>query len=130
MTGKAITLYHEADPGGNDNHDKGTAVTEKDLQVAREFKRKVKGVVDLLDFKVFGSRARGDGDEYSDLDLFLEVAALDRQQKEKIADVAWEVGLQHLMVLAPIIFTKEELENTPLRASSLVTVVAEEGIPV
>jgi predicted nucleotidyltransferase len=48
-----------------------------DLQIAKELKREIAETVKLLDFRVFGSRARGNADEYSDLDIFLDVESLD-----------------------------------------------------
>jgi predicted nucleotidyltransferase len=42
----------------------------------------LKEAVELIDFKVYGSKARGDEDEFSDLDFFIEVASLDRQLME------------------------------------------------
>ncbi|HIJ94724.1 MAG TPA: nucleotidyltransferase domain-containing protein [Desulfuromonadales bacterium] len=68
------------------------AILDRDLMVARKLKDRLSSVVTLVDFKVFGSRARGDADEYSDLDVFIEVEAIDKELKDKITDIAWEVG--------------------------------------
>ena len=105
-------------------------MNEKDRGVARQLKNRLSSVAPLLDFRVFGSRARGDADEYSDMDVFVEVEWLDQALKERILDVVWEVGFDNFMVIAPLIFTRNELENTPLRSSPIVRVIAEEGVPV
>lgn len=102
----------------------------KDLQIAEELKRRLSAEVDLLDFRLFGSRARGDSDEYSDLDVFVEVETLDRQIREKIADIAWEVGFENYLVISPLVFTRDEIENSPLRSSPIVKSITEEGIRV
>lgn len=107
------------------------AMLDKDMQVARELKDRLSRIVTLLDFKVFGSRARGDADEYSDLDVFIEVETLDRELKEKISDIAWEVGFYNDCIhISPLVFTRYELEESPLRISSIVQVIAEEGVRV
>jgi predicted nucleotidyltransferase len=103
---------------------------EKDRRIAQELKKRLSEVVEVLDFKVFGSRARGDADEYSDLDVFLEVESLDNTLKEKISAIVWEVGFNNYTVISPLIFTRDELENSPLRASSIVEAIAEEGVAV
>ena len=103
---------------------------EKDRRIAQELKKRLSDVVEILDFKVFGSRARGDADEYSDLDIFLEVETLDNTLKEKISAIVWEVGFNNYTVISPLIFTRDELENSPLRASSIVEAIAEEGVAV
>jgi len=105
-------------------------MNKEDFRVARELKKRLSSLVDLLDFKVFGSRARGDADEYSDMDVFLEVESLDKALKEKISEIVWEVGFNNYTVISPLIFTRDELENSPLRSSPIVKVIAEEGVAV
>jgi predicted nucleotidyltransferase len=41
-------------------------MNKKDLTIARELKKRLAEVVDVVNLIVFGSRARGDADEYSD----------------------------------------------------------------
>lgn len=101
-----------------------------DLRIARELKSRLSSIVQLIDFKVFGSRARGDADEYSDMDVFFEVEALDKALKEKISDIVWEVGFNNYTVISPLIFTRDELENSPLRSSPIVEAIAAEGVAV
>ena len=105
-------------------------MTEKDVKIARELKQRLSAEVGLIDFKVFGSRARGDADEYSDMDVFIELESLDSALKGKISDIVWEVGFQNDMVIVPLIFTRHELEDSPLRASAIVKNISEEGVAV
>ncbi len=102
----------------------------EDVRIARELKKRLSSLVELLDFKVFGSRARGDADEYSDMDVFFEVESLDSALKNKISEIVWEVGFNNYTVISPLIFTRDELENSPLRSSAVVEVIAEEGVAV
>jgi uncharacterized protein len=102
----------------------------EDVRIARELKTRLSSIVELLDFKVFGSRARGDADEYSDMDVFFEVDSLDSALKEKISEIVWEVGFNNYTVISPLVFTRDELENSPLRSSPIVEVIAEEGVAV
>jgi predicted nucleotidyltransferase len=103
---------------------------DKDLLIAEELKKRLSKVIELVDFRVFGSRARGDADEYSDLDVFLEVETLDKELKDMISDIVWEVGFKYYLVISPIIFTRDEIENSPLRSSSIIKSVTEEGIRI
>ena len=105
-------------------------LTENDARIARELKKRLSEVVQLVDFKVFGSRARGNADEYSDMDVFLEVETLDKSLKERISDIAWEVGFENYIIISTLIFTRDEIENSPLRASPIVHNIAEEGVTV
>jgi predicted nucleotidyltransferase len=100
----------------------------RDYNIAREFKRRLAEAVELIDFKVYGSKARGDDDEFSDLDVFIEVASLDRKARDLIYEIAWEVGLENLIVIAPLVFTEDEIENSPLRVSPILINIKKEGI--
>ena len=103
-------------------------MTPRDLEIAAELRRRLAEVVPLLDFRIFGSRTRGDEDEYSDLDVFIKVERVDREVKEKIEDVIWEVGFNNFIVISPLIFTRDEIENTALRSSAIVKNITEEGV--
>lgn len=105
-------------------------MNKRDFEIARQLKKKVQGIVDVVDFKVFGSRARGDSEQYSDLDVFIEVAYLNKTIKDRILEVVWEVSYYNNLVIAPLIYTKEEIENSPLRSSPIVKNIAKEGITV
>lgn len=105
-------------------------MTQKDYEIAKRLKERLSEVADLIDFRVFGSRARGSEDEYSDMDVFIEVESLNKKLKEKISETIWEVGFENFIVISPIIFTKEEIENSPLRSSPIVKNIREEGVVV
>ena len=105
-------------------------MTDNDYTIARDLKLRLASAVSLVDFRVFGSRARGEADEYSDMDVFIEVDQLDRGLKESIMDISWEVGFENFMVIAPLIFSRDELENSPLRSSPIVKAITAEGVAV
>jgi hypothetical protein len=50
--------------------------------------------------------------------------------KEQIINIAWEVGFENFMVIAPLIFSRDEIENSALRSSPIVKVITTEGVPV
>jgi len=102
----------------------------RDYEIARELKKKLSEVVHIIDFRVFGSRARGVTDEYSDMDVFIEVEYLDKQLKKRIRDITWEVGFENSIYISPLIFTRSEIEDSPLRASPIVINISEEGVAV
>lgn len=102
----------------------------KDRQIAEELKKRLSAAVKLLDFRVFGSRIRGDADEYSDMDVFLEVESLDAEIKALIKEIVWEVGFDNYLVISSLIFTRDELENSPLRVSPIIRSIEEEGMRI
>ncbi|MFZ4438341.1 MAG: nucleotidyltransferase domain-containing protein [Syntrophales bacterium] len=101
-----------------------------DLQIARELKKRVSKLTPLIDFRLFGSRARGDADDYSDMDIFMEFETVDRELKSSVKNAAWEMTLESGIVVTTLLFSRHEIEDTPLRASPIIRVIMEEGIPV
>lgn len=98
---------------------------QRDYEIAKELKGKLSKVVQIIDFRVFGSRARGDEDEYSDMDVFIEVEYSTKELEEKIYHIAWEVGLDHSIFISPLIFTRSEVVDSPLRISPIVRNIEE-----
>jgi len=70
-------------------------MSEKDIKIAKELKKRLAKVVKILDFRVFGSRARGDADEYSDMDVFLEIPLINKELEDNIFDIVWEVSFKN-----------------------------------
>jgi predicted nucleotidyltransferase len=102
----------------------------RDYEIAKGLKERLSEVVHIIDFRVFGSRARGVTDEYSDMDVFIEVEYIDKELEEKIYHIAWKVGFENSIFISPLIFTKDEIEDSPLRASPIVKNIEEEGVKV
>jgi predicted nucleotidyltransferase len=106
------------------------SVIENDLQTARELKKRVSKLKPLIDFRLFGSRARGDADDYSDMDIFMEFETVDRELKSKVKNAAWEMTMESGIVVTTLLFSRREIEDTPLRSSPIIRVIMEEGVPV
>ena|SRR3990172_6690549 len=105
-------------------------MTKLDHEIAAQLKARLSTVARLVDFRVFGSRARGDADEYSDMDVFIEVESIDETIERKIRDAVWQTGFEHDRYISPLIFTRHELEETPLRSAPIVKNIALEGVKI
>ena len=101
---------------------------EKDRQIAREFRRRLATVVPLLDLRVFGSRARGDAIPASDLDVFIELEESTPELRQRISEIAWEVGFEMDRVISTVVTTRAELEHGAMGANPLVLNVEREGV--
>ncbi|MBI4832799.1 MAG: nucleotidyltransferase domain-containing protein [Candidatus Lindowbacteria bacterium] len=85
--------------------------------------------VELHKLILFGSRARGDADPYSDMDVAVIVnGTMDQTIRDYISHCAWEAGFQDGIVVVPVVFTRDEWENGPERYSLLVQAVMADGI--
>jgi hypothetical protein len=77
---------------------------------------------------LFGSRARGDADPDSDMDVLVVVDELSKEVEDYISDCAWEASFKQGIVMVPIVFSTNEWERSPERSSLLADAVRAEGI--
>ena len=79
---------------------------------------------------LFGSRARGDADPDSDMDVLVVVDELTKKVEDYISDCAWESCFKHGIVMIPIVFSTDEWDRGPERSSLLAEAVRSEGVPI
>ena len=75
---------------------------------------------------LFGSRARGEGREDSDLDVLVVVEALDLASRRAVQDAGWEASMASGLVLSPIsVDAAGYFPDLPLARE-----VARDGVPL
>lgn len=81
---------------------------------------------------LFGSRARGEGHEESDLDVAVVVRGSEAELFRPVCDVAAEVNMQYDygVRLAPLLLSEETLERFRRRERAIARAILEEGIPL
>jgi predicted nucleotidyltransferase len=107
-------------------------LTETDHKIAERLKAMmIKRGLPIEEVIVFGSRARGDFEEDSDLDVLVVVtSASTLQVTDAIRNCAWEVGVNADRYVQSVILSRDEVENTPFRASLFMQTIREEGVRI
>jgi len=103
---------------------------KRDLKIIEEMKALISKKLKIHEVRVFGSRARGDAAQYSDLDVLIIADSLDHSIEKYISDCAWDVGFANDVVIMPIVITKNVLENSPIKESVFIKNVYREGVLV
>ena len=79
---------------------------------------------------LYGSRARGDYDAESDIDVAIIVKDLDRETKLDILDVVADLELKHLMPLSTLVLSSESYHDLLHRERRIALDIQSEGIPL
>ncbi|MBM4329649.1 MAG: nucleotidyltransferase domain-containing protein [Deltaproteobacteria bacterium] len=106
-------------------------MTDTEKEILDKFKRLLSQRVSIYKMILFGSRARGDADQYSDMDIAVILnEPVEEKDIDYVSDYAWEAGFEYGIVVVPVVFTREEWKNSPERSSLLVQAAEMEGVAV
>jgi len=106
-------------------------MNKNEKNILDTFKSSLQKRLPIYKIILFGSRARGDSTRYSDMDVVVIVDKnFDKNEEEYISDCAWEAGFEKGIVVVPVIFTRDEWENSPERYSLFAQAIEAEGVPI
>ena len=84
----------------------------------------------VVDIRLFGSHARANANEDSDVDVAVVLEAAGWEVRRDIIDLAADIGLEHDLLLSPTVFDRETYERWRAQDRSLVRDIETEGIRV
>jgi predicted nucleotidyltransferase len=106
-------------------------LTKKQYQALKEFKKQVTDLTEVTDFYLFGSYARGEADNESDLDvLIITDELLVREEKHLITDIAFEINLKYETNISATVVFQDSWEEGEYSVIPLHREIECEGIPI
>jgi predicted nucleotidyltransferase len=84
----------------------------------------------ILDFRIFGSKIRGEDTSQSDIDVMIKIADLNPGIESDIYDIVFDVNLENDCFISVIIFSKEEIEKGPMSESPIYKTIMREGVVI
>lgn len=107
-------------------------LTKEEKAGLGEIKQRVQRLVGprLRGIRLFGSKARGDFDPESDLDIAILVDGLDRETKWRIIDIVADVELRFLLVVSALVLSREDFQSLRARERRIALDIEHEGIPL
>ena len=76
---------------------------EKATIIAKKFRQVVESKYNIIEMKIFGSFARGDYSETSDIDIMVRLAQVDRSIEEDLFNIAYDLELEYDCVVDVIV---------------------------
>ena len=98
------------------------------INIAKIFRKSIEKKVKLNSCFLFGSRARNDYFEGSDMDILVVLDKLSKKNENYVSDCAWQISLKHGIVIVPVVYDQNEWNNSPERYSLLAMAVRQDGI--
>ena len=77
--------------------------------------------------RLYGSAARGEMDEASDIDLFLVLPKVNWQIEKDVIKLCFDAELKYGRVFSAVCYSVDDIENSPLKESPLVLNVRRQG---
>jgi predicted nucleotidyltransferase len=107
-------------------------LTGEDTAALKELKVSLKRLLGdlLVRFVLYGSRARGDYEAESDIDVAIIVKGLTRELKNQILDKVAEIEFEYLTPLSTLVLSEEEFELLKKRERRIALDIEREGIPL
>ena len=105
-------------------------LTKAEKKAVAEIKRRVLMLVGdrLKGFSLFGSKARGDSDDQSDVDLAILIDELSQTEKRKIIGLVADCEGRYLVVVSPLILSMTSFDGLKTRERRIALNIELEGI--
>jgi hypothetical protein len=101
-----------------------------ELDALRELKGILARDFRLVELRLFGSKARGDSDPESDIDVLIVLEELNREIRKGISALCCDLSIDHHVVIAPILYSSAEFSSGHTRITPFYRNVEREGVPV
>ena len=103
-------------------------LSEKEAIAIQEFKQKVKSRFSLVALKLFGSKARGDYNKYSDIDVLLVMKNPSSKEELEIHAIAVDILLKYEIDLSVKIFSEKEYKKLNSIPTIFMRFIQKEGV--
>ena len=100
-------------------------MNKKASLIAREFKKSAENRHHNTEIKLFGSSARGDSTDISDIDIMVRLPEVNREIEEDLFNIAYELELKFDCLIDVIAFPENMDRDIPIYAN-----IEKEGLSI
>jgi predicted nucleotidyltransferase len=84
----------------------------------------------LLELRLFGSKARGDSDPESDIDVLIVLEEFDWETEKAVSHLCFEINIEYGVLLVPVLYSRAEYESELTKVTPFYQNVRKEGVLV
>ena len=103
-------------------------LTENDERALKELRDELVARYPILDIRLYGSKARGEGKPDSDLDVMIEIPDYNSAMVAEMDDIIYRINLNHDVFISALVFGRDELEEGPMSEAPIYKVIQREGV--
>lgn len=85
---------------------------------------------EILELKLFGSKARGNSHKESDIDILIVLKKRNKKIEDYILDLTGDLLRKYEILISPIIFSKKEYDYQKKLPSIFIQILNREAIPL
>lgn len=101
-------------------HNEELALAELNAEIRKRY--------EVVEVRLFGSKARGTDTEESDVDVMVLLRGRTPEIESEIDDIVFDVNVKHACFITVVYFSEEELRTGPMAASPIYRRIMAEGI--
>lgn len=106
----------------NLTRDESTALSELKEALVRDFP--------LVELRLFGSKARGDSDPESDIDVLVVLEDMSWDIEKAVSRLCFNINIEHGVLLVPVLYSRADYESELTRVTPFYQNVRTEGVLV
>lgn len=82
----------------------------------------------IEEIRIYGSKARGDYEEFSDIDIFILTTGDEKEINSYLDETVYKIDLTYDVVISTITYEKKEFMRPEIRNTPFIRNVLKEGI--
>ncbi|OHD67447.1 MAG: hypothetical protein A2W19_03200 [Spirochaetes bacterium RBG_16_49_21] len=107
-----------------------TLLNDNEYTALKILKEEIVKQYRILDMRLYGSKARGQSNSESDIDIMIELEEHDSEIESAIDDMIFKINLEYDVFISAIFFSRKMIVYGPMSESPIYKVIQKEGIPL
>jgi predicted nucleotidyltransferase len=104
------------------------SLRKNEQEAINETARQLRELYPIQKIILFGSKARGDSDEHSDIDILIITAQpLNWKQEKAVVEILFDIGMKYDVIFSPLFTSSDEWERGMFREFPIYNEIARDG---